>query len=77
MSTIIPRKTMDTTLARALDTEIDRVRTQMMPVYQRANGVALLIESYVQQDIDDATAAQMSGNIADMLRYLKLLREYV
>ncbi len=77
MSTIIPRKAMDTALASALEAEIERVTTHMLPAYRRSNGVALLIESYVQQDIDDATAAQMSGNIADMLRYVKLLREYV
>jgi len=76
MTTVIPRKRMDTALANALEQEITRVTTQMLPIYRRTNGVSLLIEAYVQQDVDDATEAQMSGNIADMLRFLKLLREY-
>lgn len=66
---------MTETLADALPKEQARVR-KVLAAYQEIGPVGMFAAAFIEQDLQAADKAVMSGDVVEMLRCLQVLKGY-
>jgi hypothetical protein len=63
-------------LGEALPKEMDRVRDEVMPAYQKIGPVGHFALMMMRDDLKKATEALASGDIQEMIRAYRCLKAY-
>jgi hypothetical protein len=66
---------MRETLGDALPREMARVRDHVLPHYIAAGPAGAIGATFIRHDLDDAAKALASGDIAEMIRFYKVLKD--
>jgi hypothetical protein len=67
---------MADSLGEALPREMARVRDEIMPVYQELGKSGLFALAMMRVDLDAAAKALAEGDVIEMIRVYKSLKEY-
>lgn len=73
---VTPQSTETVTLAEALPREMARVRDEVMPAYHAIGPAGAPALHMMRMELDLATSAIMSGDVATMIRMYESLKGF-